>query len=371
MGAPQTRQRLYEKDLDFSYKPFLSILGTGLVTADGPHWQKQRLLMAPALRVDMLDAIIPIAVAAVERLCAQLEAHRGSGVAGETARRRRVVCSERGAAAWWIVAPLYAPAVAHSSPRWSMPPTHPCAAGARAPAATVDLEEEFRLLTLQIIGEAILSLPPGECDRVFPQLYLPVMEESNRRVLAPWRQLYPLAAYRYSSRVSQLNGFIMGIIRARRASRAAACGKPPAKPDILDRVLAAAEVGWLAALLAAPAAPACRPFPAAVLRPLAAPASSAVCVHVAVGVQESGEKWTVASEVQLCYEIKTFLLAGHETSSAMLCWTMYELSRNKAALEKVGGTSGAVPRGGRSVRAVAAAVAVQLMHPCSARPPPP
>lgn len=70
----------------------------------------------------------------------------------------------------------------------------------------VDLEEEFRLLTLQIIGEAILSLPPEECDRVFPSLYLPVMEESNVRVLAPWRQLYPLTAYRYNSRVKQVGG---------------------------------------------------------------------------------------------------------------------------------------------------------------------
>lgn len=58
----QTGQRLYDKDIDFSYKPFYhSILGTGLVTANGAAWQKQRLLMAPALRIDMLDAIIPIA----------------------------------------------------------------------------------------------------------------------------------------------------------------------------------------------------------------------------------------------------------------------------------------------------------------------
>ncbi|KAI3426077.1 hypothetical protein D9Q98_008045 [Chlorella vulgaris] len=232
----QTRQRLYEKDLDFSYKPFLSILGTGLVTADGAHWQKQRLLMAPALRIDMLDAIIPIANSAVERLCKNLEAFRGTGT-------------------------------------------------------PVDLEEEFRLLTLQIIGEAILSLPPEECDRVFPSLYLPVMEESNVRVLAPWRQLYPLTAYRYNSRVKQLNNYIIGIIRQRRAARAASGGKAPAKADILDRILISAE--------------------------------------------ERGEKWTPASEVQLCFEVKTFLLAGHETSSAMLCWTMYELSQNKAALEQV------------------------------------
>ena len=68
----------------------------------------------------------------------------------------------------------------------------------------VDMEEEFRLLTLQVIGEAILSLPPEECDRVFPALYLPVMEESNKRVLAPWRQLYPLQAWQYNSRVRQV-----------------------------------------------------------------------------------------------------------------------------------------------------------------------
>ena len=34
----------------------------------------------------------------------------------------------------------------------------------------VDMEEEFRLLTLQVIGEAVLSLPPEECDRVPPAL---------------------------------------------------------------------------------------------------------------------------------------------------------------------------------------------------------
>lgn len=36
----------------------------------------------------------------------------------------------------------------------------------RGTGEVVHLEEEFRLLTLQVIGEAILSLPPEECDRV-------------------------------------------------------------------------------------------------------------------------------------------------------------------------------------------------------------
>ena len=53
-GLSQTKQRLYEKDLAFSYYPFLPILGSGLVTANGTLWQKQRLLIAPALRLHIL-----------------------------------------------------------------------------------------------------------------------------------------------------------------------------------------------------------------------------------------------------------------------------------------------------------------------------
>ena len=162
----QTRYKLYDKDLDFSYKPFLSILGTGLVTANGDHWQKQRILMAPALRVDMLDAILPIAKRGVERMCVKLEEFRGTDT-------------------------------------------------------PVDVQAEFHLLTLQIIGEAVLSLPPEECDNVFPNLYIPVMEESNHRVLAPWRNLYPTTVWQYNSRVRRLNSYIINILRERRAARAA------------------------------------------------------------------------------------------------------------------------------------------------------
>ena len=50
-----------------------------------------------------------------------------------------------------------------------------------------ELSEEFRKLTLQVIVEALMSLPAEEADRVFPEVYLPSMEEANRRVLAPWR----------------------------------------------------------------------------------------------------------------------------------------------------------------------------------------
>jgi cytochrome P450 len=81
------------------------------VTADGELWQKQRNLMGPALRIDVLDDIIVIAKNAVDRLCSKLEPLRGSG-------------------------------------------------------EHVDMNEELRLLKLQTIGEAVLSLAPEECDKV-------------------------------------------------------------------------------------------------------------------------------------------------------------------------------------------------------------
>lgn len=186
----QTGYKLYNKDLDLSYKPFLPILGSGLVTADGDLWQKQRLLIGPALRTDILDDIVPIARSATQRLIKKIEVHRGSGKA-------------------------------------------------------VDMQKEFHLLTLQVIGEAVLSLAPEECDRVcpvhacvmqvtrqpmawptlylplhhtpqvFPQLYLPVMEEANRRVLRPYRSYLPILPewWRFRSRMAKLNNFLITYFR--------------------------------------------------------------------------------------------------------------------------------------------------------------
>lgn len=77
--------------------------------------------------------------------------------------------------------------------------------------------------------------------QVFPQLYLPVMEESNRRVLQPWREWLPTPAlFLYNSRMRHLNSYILGLLRKRWAERKAGAG--PAKPDVLERILAAVQV---------------------------------------------------------------------------------------------------------------------------------
>ena len=65
LGSPEAMRRVlqtgvknYVKDTDFSYKPFMPILGSGLVSAHGELWQHQRLLMAPTLRVHALEDVV-------------------------------------------------------------------------------------------------------------------------------------------------------------------------------------------------------------------------------------------------------------------------------------------------------------------------
>jgi cytochrome P450 len=54
-----SNMRSFKKDLDFTYKPFMVLLGTGLVTSEGALWRKQRTLVSSVFRVEILD-IIPI-----------------------------------------------------------------------------------------------------------------------------------------------------------------------------------------------------------------------------------------------------------------------------------------------------------------------
>jgi Cytochrome P450 len=79
----QTRFKDFNKEVAMSFHPFLCILGTGLVTSHGQLWQKQRRLMTPAFKGDILQEVIDISVRATARLSAKLDASQASGATVE------------------------------------------------------------------------------------------------------------------------------------------------------------------------------------------------------------------------------------------------------------------------------------------------
>eukprot|EP01087_Luapelamoeba_hula_P019071 TRINITY_DN6268_c0_g1_i2.p1 TRINITY_DN6268_c0_g1~~TRINITY_DN6268_c0_g1_i2.p1 ORF type:complete len:298 (-),score=39.54 TRINITY_DN6268_c0_g1_i2:936-1829(-) len=157
----------YHKDTS-GYHPFMPLLGTGLVTSEGKLWERQRRLIASAFRVDILDETVGIAQRAVDRLVNKLTA----------------ALSERGSES--------------------------------SDEVVVDMGEEFRKLTLQVIAEAVLSMSPEESDRVFPALYLPIVEEANKRTFYPYREYLPTPTnFTYMRAVKELNSYITNIITSR------------------------------------------------------------------------------------------------------------------------------------------------------------
>lgn len=75
----QTGVKRYVKDVDFAYKPFLPLLGTGLVTSEGKLWASQRSAMSGTLRIDILPTIGRIACAAASRFRRHLSRFAATG----------------------------------------------------------------------------------------------------------------------------------------------------------------------------------------------------------------------------------------------------------------------------------------------------
>ncbi len=221
-----TKMSVFKKDLEWTYKPFLVILGNGLVTADGNSWRKQRVLLSHHLRIDILENIPAMAWRAVGRLCKKLDK----------------VKAENG---------------------------------------VIEMAEEFRHLTLQVIAEAVLSLSPEESDNTFAHMYLPIVMEGNLRTWDPTRMYIPTPAwFKFNRDVDKLNSYVTTLIEKRWALRQQESSNKNRVQDVLDKILSAI------------------------------PAS----------------EWNAEACRQIRDEIKTFILAGHETSASMLTWALYELS---------------------------------------------
>jgi cytochrome P450 len=217
----------------FAYSGFKPILGNGLILAEGDLWTQQRSILARAFRAELLHHVVKIANEAVERLMVRLDRIEGTGT-------------------------------------------------------PVDFSPEFRGLTLEVIGQAVLSLPPEVSNEVFPKLYLPLVEEANLRAFLPFLRFRPTPGnLKFQRALDQLDKFLTELIERRHRE-----GNKLERKDILDRIMGGSQA-------------------------------------------ETGQALDAAGISQLRDEVKTFLLAGHETTSAMLTWALFELSRSPTVMARV------------------------------------
>ena len=241
-----------QKDVQGTLKPFLSILGTGIVSSNGEHWFQQRLKMSHPLRRDILD-IIPIqTLQAVQRLLGIMDAA--------------------------------------------------CISGAPIPLGSV-----LRHLTLQVISGSFLSLSAQESDSTFARLYLPIVDESNRRTWHPYRSYLPFlpAFWLYQSNTYQLNQYVSQLVRKRWKLRCQerTSSQPVSRPvDILDKVLQVYET------------------------------TPNISINRGVNSYPPLPESIVQ---QVRDEMKTFMLAGHETSAAAMTWSLYEILQQPDVLKSI------------------------------------
>jgi beta-ring hydroxylase len=231
----QSKLNTFKKDTEWTYRPFLVLLGKGIVTSEGNEWLKQRTLLATHLKKDILTEVPDMALRAVQRLNEKLNAARNSGKA-------------------------------------------------------IEMSEEFRHLTLQVIAEAVLSLTPEESDSTFAKMYLPIVQEGNLRTWHPYREYLVFMPdwWKFQADVKKLNDYVEGLIKTRWNLKQKELADPPKsvrKTDILDKLLS-------------------------IFTPT---------------------EWNDEVIEQVRDQIKTFILAGHETSASMLTWSFYELTRSEGS----------------------------------------
>ena len=175
-----------QKDVKFAYKPFLPILGSGIVTSEGKDWMRQRLAVSSMLRIDVLEEIPRITYGAIDRLSSKLNESIG---------------------------------------------------------LEIDLAEELRHLTLQVISETFFSLSAEESNTTFATMYLPIVEEGNERVWHPYRSLgfmFPFW-WKHQWNVRKLNRYVEGLIEKRYSNFYAPTQgikhEDDRKTDVLDHIL--------------------------------------------------------------------------------------------------------------------------------------
>ncbi len=257
------------------------VLGKGLVTSEGKRWADHLKVIGPAFHRPSIPRLHPVFASASARFIATLEA----AARGEARDSMRAV---------------------GDGPHGR-------------PAVEVELSAAFRQVTLEVISAVALGMDPERAG-VFPHIFESVLDELNRRVYEPYRVLFP-SQLAHARKLRTLNDIVNGLIRERRAERAAQ-KKTKSKGGKEGGAAESDAVGAAAA----------------------ASYSTGAGALDAIGegkgdmldmILENSERLGVAfTDQDLADELKTQLLAGHETSSLMMTWTLYLLAKHPECMRK-------------------------------------
>ncbi|KAA0158727.1 hypothetical protein FNF31_05253 [Cafeteria roenbergensis] len=168
--------------------------------------------------------------------------------------------------------------------------------------SVVELDSTFRQVTLEVIAEVSLGLTPADAS-VLPELFGEIIDELNQRMWKPWRAFMP-GEITHQRRIRELNDIVLGLIRKRKQEYAEAEGIPAGR-----RVLDEDEV--LAAGASVDTAPRGGDF-------------------LDIMLQSESE----FTDTEMLDELKTMLMAGHETTAMMLTWCTFLLAKHPDEMRK-------------------------------------
>ncbi|MDB5097306.1 MAG: cytochrome [Cyanobacteria bacterium RYN_339] len=212
-----------------AYDTLKALLGDGLLTASGQTWLTNRRMIQPYFHQKYIAGLLPTMVACTETLLADWQ---GRAARGEV----------------------------------------------------VDVSAQMMALALRVVSKTLLSADVTGTEAGVGEALATGLELANARIFAPFQipEWLPTPNNRrFVHARGVLDGVVLGIIRARRAT--------PGQGDLLDMLLAARD-------------------------------------------EETGDG---LSDHQVRDEVMTIFLAGHETTATALTWTLYLLSRHPDVARKL------------------------------------
>jgi cytochrome P450 len=294
-----TRKERYPKD-QWSYTFMADVLGKGLVTSEGDIWKKHKDLLKPAFHFTSLERLHSVFSGAATRLLDKVSN----------------ACSEGSSSSSSSSSSSIQPFVSNKS-----------SSSSSSRSAKLELSSTFRQVTLEVISEITLGFSPERAG-VFPSLFESILDELNHRVFQPYRALYPTVEMEHRRRVNELNEIVFQMIRTRRAERKANgnSGNSNISSSLSNGVK---KITTTTTSSSTSSTGESNTGEGAGISLSGRAVFEGGTDMLDMLIESGGSS---ISDDQIVHELKTQLLAGHETSSMMLTWATHLLATHPEQL---------------------------------------